>query len=119
MGLKPLKEGAISLEAYVAIEPLWDWNLWIELPTRVDIRSQSNHYGIETRGNFGLGRFSWTTSQSNHYGIETEFFFNDVNFRFNVAIEPLWDWNSHLLIFIFYSKYVAIEPLWDWNIYKL
>ena len=76
----------------IAIEPLWDWNvLYVGYQGQVEVRLQSNHYGIEIRVDdleeievlgcnrtimglklsyFALHSALHSALQSNHYGIE-------------------------------------------------
>ena len=70
MGLKQIAANFSIFSIFVAIEPLWDWNIKTAFIEGEVLASQSNHYGIET--SLWLLLFllpSW--SQSNHYGIET------------------------------------------------
>ena len=71
MGLKFIIKCSAEVMVLVAIEPLWDWNIF-----------------------FILALFTFTSAlQSNHYGIEIGKIGPIVVGYFPVAIEPLWDWN--------------------------
>ena len=54
------------------------------------LKSQSNHYGIETKLEV-VQVAQVSESQLNHYGIETKSSLTSTSSSFIVAIEPLWD----------------------------